>query len=110
MKNRLVLLAIVLALVACGHTNPPATVSPTATKSIVEQAQPTATEASTPLPAPATVVVPATSTAPIATTPIAMSTAVSNTDWVNTASVDGDFYVRGNPNASIRLIDYSDFL
>lgn len=31
-------------------------------------------------------------------------------DWTTTASVDGDHYVLGNPNAPIRLIDFSDFL
>lgn len=31
-------------------------------------------------------------------------------DWTSTASIEGDYYVRGNPNAPIRLIDYSDFL
>jgi protein-disulfide isomerase len=32
------------------------------------------------------------------------------TDWTQTVFVEGDFYVRGNPAAPIRLVDYSDFL
>jgi hypothetical protein len=31
-------------------------------------------------------------------------------DWANTASVEGDYYLLGNPAAPIRLVDYSDFL
>ncbi len=31
-------------------------------------------------------------------------------DWTQTASVEGDFYVFGNPAAPIRLVDFSDFL
>lgn len=34
----------------------------------------------------------------------------SPTDWANTVTVEGDYYVLGNPAASVRLIDYSDFL
>lgn len=32
------------------------------------------------------------------------------TDWLATVTVEGDFYILGNPNAPIRLVDYSDFL
>ena len=38
--------------------------------------------------------------APVAATP----------DWTITASVDGDYYILGNPQAPIRLIDFSDFM
>jgi len=31
-------------------------------------------------------------------------------DWVNTVNVEGDYYIRGNPDAPILLTDYSDFL
>jgi hypothetical protein len=31
-------------------------------------------------------------------------------DWSQNAFVEGDFYIRGNPAAPIRLVDYSDFL
>ena len=30
--------------------------------------------------------------------------------WADVATVDGDYFVRGNPAAPIRLIDFSDFL
>ncbi len=94
MKNTFVLLAFVLALTACGQANPPATV--------VQQDQLTATAASISQPT-------APSVAP--TTTVTVTTAGSNnTDWANTASVAGDYYIRGNPGAPIHLIDYSDFL
>ena len=31
-------------------------------------------------------------------------------DWLQVAGKEGDLYVLGNPNAPIRLVDYSDFL
>ncbi|MEZ4859908.1 MAG: hypothetical protein R3C14_01300 [Caldilineaceae bacterium] len=31
-------------------------------------------------------------------------------DWLATVTVEGDYYILGNPAAPIRLIDYSDFL
>lgn len=31
-------------------------------------------------------------------------------DWLTQATADGSFYLLGNPNAPVRLIDYSDFL
>ena len=31
-------------------------------------------------------------------------------DWTITAAVDGDYYILGNPQAPIRLIDFSDFM
>ncbi|NJN84571.1 MAG: hypothetical protein HC802_21315 [Caldilineaceae bacterium] len=31
-------------------------------------------------------------------------------DWTGMASVEGDYFVLGNPNAPLRLIDYSDFM
>lgn len=51
-----------------------------------------------------------TSTIAVAATVTVTTSNTNNPDWVNTASVDGDFYLRGNPDAPIRLIDYSDFL
>ncbi|MCX6045331.1 MAG: Rcas_1661 family thioredoxin-like (seleno)lipoprotein [Chloroflexi bacterium] len=87
MKNNFILMLFVFALTACGQTNSPAIV--------LQQDQSTATSVPTPQPA---------STLPVTTT------IASNTDWMNTVSVDGDFYVRGNPKATIRVIDYSDFI
>ncbi len=85
MKNRLILLAFVLMLSACGQASLPATP--------VQQTQLPVTSSVTPAAS-------MTTTTTVAATP----------DWVNMASVDGDFYVRGNPKAPIRVIDYSDFL
>ncbi len=31
-------------------------------------------------------------------------------DWLQTASVEGDYFVLGNPEAPVRILDYSDFL
>lgn len=36
--------------------------------------------------------------------------AAESVDWTATVTIDGDYYVRGNPGAPIRLVDYSDFL
>ena len=72
--------------------------------------------ASEPLPEATPTATPQTEAAPIATktaapldtpTPEPVAELV---DWTTTASVDGDHYVLGNPNAPIRLIDFSDFL
>jgi hypothetical protein len=47
----------------------------------------------------------ATAIAEVATNP-----ANAPTDWATTATLEGDYYVLGNPAAPVRLIDYSDFL
>jgi hypothetical protein len=31
-------------------------------------------------------------------------------DWLTTVTVVGDYYILGNPDAPIRLVDYGDFL
>lgn len=31
------------------------------------------------------------------------------TSWLEIATVEGDYYVLGNPAAPVRLVDYSDF-
>jgi hypothetical protein len=39
------------------------------------------------------------------------ATVVSETPaWASTVTIEGDYYVLGNPAAPLRLIDYSDFL
>lgn len=43
---------------------------------------------------------------PVAT----LSPAQESTDWTQVAGVEGDLYVLGNPDAPVRIIDYSDFL
>jgi protein-disulfide isomerase len=52
-----------------------------------------------------------------ATMPVLVATAVptataatKSTNWLATVTVDGTSYILGNPNAPIRLVDYSDFL
>ncbi len=31
-------------------------------------------------------------------------------DWTQTAGIDGDYFILGNPAAPIRLVDFSDFM
>ncbi len=52
-----------------------------------------------------------------ATMPVLIATAVPTAtaatepiNWLATVTVDGTSYVLGDPNAPIRLVDYSDFL
>jgi protein-disulfide isomerase len=84
-----------LMLAACGPSEPPAAAPllPTATLAV-----PTATAAAVPTVTPA-----AAALAP---------TAVPETaaDWTQTVTVEGDYYVLGNPDAPVRITDYSDFL
>src|SRR5262245_17456815 len=93
MKYPLWLLIGVLGLAACSTATAPATAAPPAT-AVVQPATPTS------LPTVAATAAPT----------VAPTVATTTTDWVNTASVEGDLYVRGNPHAPIRLIDFSDFL
>jgi protein-disulfide isomerase len=37
------------------------------------------------------------------------SQAETPADWAQTATLEGDFYVLGNPAAPVRLVDFSDF-
>jgi hypothetical protein len=39
-----------------------------------------------------------------------LSQSLAEEDWAFVATVEGDYFVRGNPAAPVRLIDYSDFL
>jgi protein-disulfide isomerase len=45
--------------------------------------------------------------APVETTP---AQAAVPADWTQHAYLEGDYYILGNPDAPVRLIDYSDFL
>ena len=54
---------------------------------------------------PAAVAVLPTATPPAAELP----TVTPAPDWLQTATVEGDHYILGNPTAPVRLIDYSDF-
>jgi hypothetical protein len=93
-----------LLLAGCGEenavaptvsANPPLAVA-SATASIGPTAEPTEIAIDAPI-----------STPTVASVALAEDTSA---DWVNVASVEGDLYIRGNPNAPIRLLDYSDFL
>jgi len=82
-----------------------------------EVVAPTAPAISTIAAATATVAPTTTPTEVAIITPTALPAEVAvavmedtSADWVNIASVEGDFYIRGNPNAPLRLLDYSDFL
>lgn len=39
----------------------------------------------------------------------AKAEAEAEADWTQTVTVEGDFYVLGNPAAPVRLVDFSDF-
>ena len=75
------LLSVAVALAACAAQSAPAT-------------------------APATVAAAPATSQPATTSDAAAAPA----DWLNTATVDGDYYVLGNPGAAVRRTDYSDFL
>ena len=108
------LLACLLLITACGpaapeqpaaseNVAPMAVVEATATSIPIEPPAPTATSE----PAPAAVE-PTATTQPVAE-PAPTNTPEPEADWTQTASLVDGLYVRGNPNAPIRLIDYSDF-
>lgn len=43
-------------------------------------------------------------------TPTPEVTQTQEVDWLQVVTVEGDYYWLGNPNAAVRLIDFSDFL
>lgn len=47
---------------------------------------------------------------PTDTPSVAEEASQAPTDWLTTVTVEDGLYILGNPNAPIRLIDYSDFL
>ncbi len=100
------LLLSMLALAGCTAARPEsppvaASVAPAPTASAG-----TATGAPAPSPPTPTVVPEAT----IAQEEPAAEAPDAQVAWADVATVDGDYYVRGNPAAPIRLIDFSDFL
>ena len=108
---RLLLLFVgMVYLAACSTPMPTATppaIAPTP-EDIVAAATPLPTDAPTEAPtaAPAELVEPtATPTETPTETPVP-----EPEDWRDTVTVEGDFFVRGNPAAPIRLVDYSDFM
>lgn len=42
--------------------------------------------------------------------PVSIETAPAAPDYTQVASVEGDLYILGNPDAPVLLIDFSDFL
>jgi protein-disulfide isomerase len=41
---------------------------------------------------------------------VAIEVGNAEADWTETVTVEGDYYVLGNPAAPIRMVDFSDFL
>ena len=109
MKAATLLLPCLLFLVACSPAAAPApTLVATATTA------PTAALVATTVPLTTTTESATTAilTTAIVTTAIVTTatTVEQTTDWLNTAAVEGDYYILGNPAAPVRLTDYSDFL
>jgi hypothetical protein len=99
-----VLPLILWLLTACGA-------APRASAPSAAVAQPTEVTAASAPPATDTPAPQATATSTAA--PVAVATKPPTAvlmDWANTAGIEGDYYVLGNPAAPIRLVDYSDFL
>ena len=125
MRTRLsglaVLWLVALLAVACGgvESTPAAAPPPTATvelaAAIATNPPATATTAPTDTPAPAAVDTPTSAPAAPADTPLPAPTeAQAPTDTPAVAATFGltedGLYFRGNPNAAVTVIDYSDFL
>ena len=104
----LVIPLLIFVLAGCGSADPAMPVDAVATT------PPTVNADAGPPPATAEPITPAAeSTASgeqTTTAGAAPATPTEAIDWTQTASVDGDLYVLGNPAAPIRFIDYSDFL
>jgi hypothetical protein len=92
-------LPLLLLAAACARPVPPTAAPPaasTATPTVAPTVAPAATVAPAPTPTPAQA---AATTAPTVAP-----------DWTQVAVQEGDYYVLGNPSATVRLTDYSDFL
>lgn len=110
-------LLLTLALLLMAGCGAPATEQPAAS----ENAAPVAVDEATATPLPTDTPAPTDThePAPVAEEPTATSAPVAEPaptdtpepepDWTQTVFIDGDLYIRGNPDAPIRLIDYSDF-
>lgn len=102
------LIGAALLLTACGAPaqEEPSAAEPPAPAAAVEA---TATPAPTATPEPAPAVEAPTATAAPVAEAAPTATPEPEPDWTQTAALVDGLYVRGNPNAPIRLIDYSDF-
>ncbi len=118
MKTRILFLLLPLAALvgACGGasirpTTAPATlvVAMAAEPTTPPKADPTATVA--PLPSPEATPAETPTAAPAPTAEPEPTALPAPTDWAEFESRTADgFYVRGNPDAPILILDYSDFL
>lgn len=95
-----------MILAACGPASAPVPVESGDTAPVAEatQAQPTDAPTAVPTQEEAAVLLPTESPTEPAVEPAAV------TDWTDVVTVEGDYFVRGNPAAPVRLVDYSDFL
>ncbi|MDQ3250176.1 MAG: hypothetical protein M3Q45_13330 [Chloroflexota bacterium] len=97
MDNRVTILLTLLLFTACARGNQaPAVTAPNEPAPTVAQAQATA--------------LPTVETTVVLTEVTAIALPSPAEDWVNTVNVEGDYYIRGNPDAPVLLTDYSDFL
>ncbi len=63
------------------------------------------------VPSPAVTVTPTVAPTPTTAPESVPDAAVDpSVDWTTVATIEGDYYILGNPAAPIRLIDYGDFL
>ncbi len=110
LRNCLLLFCLVGALTLAGCDPASAPPIPTATVAAAGS-QPTASpQAETPSPSPteesAVAVLPTATQAPAQ---VELPTATPPPNWLKSASIEGDYYLLGNPAAPVRLVDYSDF-
>ncbi len=112
-------LGLIVVLAACGGQSksnqeaPSAAEQPAAEQPAAEQPaaeQASASSAVTDTPAPVAAASSQEPTAALEATPTEAPAAQESQDWSQNAWQDGDLYVLGNPEAPIRLVDYSDFL
>ena len=109
-----ILLACLLLIAGCGAAARDQTAAnesavPVAVMEATATPLPTDTPAPSATPQPAPVSAEPTATAQPAAEPAPTNTPEPEPDWTQTAALADGLYARGNPNAPIRLIDYSDF-
>ncbi len=99
------LLAIGL-LSACG--SPAAPPPAAATVAAPAEAAPAPAAAATTSPVAEAATAAPAEEAPAGDAPVAAPAAP--VDWLQSASLEGDYFTLGNPDAPVRVLDYSDFL
>lgn len=114
-KHLLASVAAGMILAACGPASAPVPVESGDTAPVAEatQAQPTDAPTAVPTQEEAAVLLPTPTAAAVSPTESPTEPAVEPaavTDWTDVVTVEGDYFVRGNPAAPVRLVDYSDFL